>query len=122
MKKNIVRILIIMLALASCKNKIIADFEIKNNTGFNLDSLKIEPNIDEINKYISLEKGEKIEYKCDMTTIPKTDGGYQISFLINGKKKTLAFGYYSNGYPSEIITKIKIEKDTLLINQVFKKY
>ena len=122
MKKNIIRILIFTLILTSCSNKVVADFEIINNTEFNIDSLKIEPNISNVGKYISLKKGEKAEYKSDMTTIAKTDGDYQISFLVNGIIKTQVFGYYTNGYPLERITKIKIEKDTILINQVFEKY
>ncbi len=122
MKKNIIGILIFSLILTSCSNKVVADFEITNNTEFNIDSLNIEPNISDIGKYISPKKGEKVEYKSDMTTIPKTDGDYQISFLMNGVNKKQVFGYYTNGYPLERITKIKIEKDTILIDQVFEKY
>ena len=122
MKISKIGFLIITLILTSCENKVIADFEIINNTASNIDSLKIEPNIDEEKKYISLKKGEKAEYKSDMTTIPKTDGAYQISFLIDGNTKTEIFGYYTNGYPLESVTKIKIQKDTILIDQEFEKY
>ena len=122
MNQNIIGILIFTMILTSCSNKVVADFEIINNTEFNIDSLKIEPNICDVGKYISLKKGEKAEYKSDMTTIAKTDGAYQISFLVNGINKTQVFGYYTNGYPLERITKIKIEKDTILIDQVFEKY
>ena len=122
MKQNIIGILIFTMILTSCSNKVVADFEIINNTEFNIDSLKIEPNISDVGKYISLKKGKKAEYKSDMTTIAKTDGAYQISFLVNGINKTQVFGYFTNGYPLERITKIKIEKDTILIDQVFEKY
>ena len=122
MKKNIIIILILILTLTSCDNKVIADFEIMNNTEFNIDSLKIEPNTSDVGKYISLKKGEISEYKSDMTPIPKTDGDYQISFSVNGINKTQIFGYYTNGYPLEKITKIKIEKDTIVIDQIFGKY
>ncbi|WP_053971754.1 hypothetical protein [Mangrovimonas sp. ST2L15] len=122
MKQNIIGILVFTLILTSCSNKVVADFEIMNNTEFNIDSLKIEPNISDVGKYISLKEGEKAEYKSDMTTISKTDGAYQITFLVNGINKTQVFGYYTNGYPLEKITKIKIEKDTVLIDQVFDKY
>ncbi|MDG4946242.1 hypothetical protein NMK71_07440 [Weeksellaceae bacterium KMM 9713] len=119
--KKIIGILIFTLILTSCSDKVVADFEIMNNTEFNIDSLKIEPNISDVGKYISLKKGEKAVYKSDMTTIAKTDGAYQISFLVNGINKTQVFGYYTNGYPLERITKINIEKDTILIDQVFEK-
>lgn len=122
MKKNIIGILISILILTSCSNKVIAEFEIMNDTEFNIDSLKIEPNISNLGKYIFLKKGEKFQYKSDMTTIAKTDGSYEISFLVNGINKTQVFGYYTNGYPLERITKIKIEKDTIMIDQVFEKY
>ncbi len=122
MKKNILGVLLITLNLISCDYETIADFEIKNNTGFKIDSLKIEPNINKTQQYISLHKGDKIKYKCNMTSIPKVDGAYKISFLINGKYKSEIFGYYTNGSPLEKITKIKIERDTIIINQIFEKY
>lgn len=119
MKKNIIGVLIITFLLTSCTHKVIAEFKITNNTEYNIDSLKIEPNINLTEKYISLEQGETSSYQADMTSIPKTDGGYQISFLINKQKETQVFGYYTNGYPLEKRTKIIIEKDTILIDQVF---
>jgi len=119
LSKILLGISVVLLIMTACTTSVIANFEVANHTAFDIDSLKIEPNISEIGKFISLKKNKKAAYKSDMTTIAKTDGAYQISFLINGKKKTQIFGYFSNGYPSEIITKIEIEKDTILINQVF---
>ena len=119
MIKYIIGFFITVSTLISCNNKEVAEFKITNNTDYKIDSLKIEPNIIETGKYISLKKGEEVKYKSDMTTIAKTDGAYQISFLINGKNKKQVFGYYTNGYPLEKITEIKIEKDTILIKQIF---
>ena len=80
MKNQIIGILAALLTLCSCDNRVVADFEITNNTELRIDSLKIEPNIREQRKYISLEPSEMVIYKADMTTIAKTDGAYIISF------------------------------------------
>lgn len=121
MKRSIIGLLILSFISTSCSNKVVADFEITNNTEFTIDSLKVEPNLSDKGKYISLKKGEKTKYKSDMTSIDKIDGAYQISFLLNGISKTEVFGYYSNGYPLERITKIEIEKDTILFDQILEK-
>lgn len=121
---KIMGFLIMILLLTSCSHKVIADFQVTNNTEFDIDSLKIEPNINEATKYISLKKGEMVEYKSDMTTIAKVDGGYTISFIIDGENKVQNFGYYTNGnpLPFEEITKIEIKNDTILIEQILKDY
>ncbi len=122
MQKNLIIFFGILLLFLSCDDPVTADFEIINNTGIKIDSLVIEPNINEKGKYISLMPAEKVEYKADMTTIAQIDGPYFISFNSNTEKRTQMFGYYTNGYPQEKITKIKIEKDTILINQIYGEY
>ena len=113
MKKHLIGIIIISLTFISCNNRVLADFEIINNTGLRIDSLKIEPMVISDGKYISLNSNEKAEYKADMTGIEKIDGSYRISYLQNGEIKIKDFGYYTNGYPTEKLTSIKIEKDTI---------
>ena len=41
---------------------------------------------------------------------------------INEENKIKDFGYYTNGYPLEKITKIEIQGDTILIDQIFSSY
>ena len=122
MKENLIGIFLILFSLYSCNNRVIADFEITNKTGVKIDSLKIEPMVVSKGKFISLEPNEKAEYKADMTGIAKIDGSYQLSYQQNGETFIKNFGYYSNGYPSDYLTRIEIEKDTLKFEAEFEKY
>jgi len=122
MRIKILGLIIMILVWTSCTSKVIANFEIVNNTGHEIDSLKIEPNTSEMGKFISIKKEGKVKYKSDMTGIMKVDGAYELSFLLNKQKKTMWFGYYTNGYPLEKVTKIVMERDTILINQIFGNY
>ena len=108
--------------MISCNSQVVADFEITNDTGLRIDSLKIEPMVISDGIYISIDSNEKVKYKSDMTGIPNTDGSYRISYRQNGLTKTKDFGYYTNGYPTEKLTRIKIEKDTLKFDFEFGKY
>ncbi|MBC2844815.1 hypothetical protein [Winogradskyella flava] len=115
MKKNTLKILVILLILSSCNNKVEAIFKISNQTGFEIDSLKIEPMVIQDGKYISLKPEEEIKYSSDMTGIAKIDGNYRISYHQNGETIVKDFGYYTNGYPLEDLTIIEILSDTILI-------
>ncbi|EDP71766.1 hypothetical protein FBALC1_04742 [Flavobacteriales bacterium ALC-1] len=121
MKKYLITT-IIFLTLLSCDNKVIADFEITNNTGFKIDSLKVEPMVILNGDYISLNKNETKLYKADMTGIVKTDGSYRLTYHQKGKTKIEDFGYYTNGYPTEKLTMIVVEVDTLKFNAEFENY
>ena len=58
-----------------------------------------------------------------MTNLPKVDGDYLLTFKKNQANKEIKrFGYFTNGYPLEEITKIQIDKDTVLIDQIFDNY
>ncbi len=122
MKVNLIGMILILLTLTSCNNRVIADFEITNSTGIKIDSLKIEPMVVSEGKFISLKPNEKVEYKADMTGIAKVDGSYRLSYQQNGETIIKDFGYYSNGYPSDYLTRIEIEKDTLRFEAKFEKY
>jgi hypothetical protein len=122
MKNRLIGILIFIVTLTSCENRVIADFEITNKTGLKIDSLKIEPMVISDGKYISLNSNEKIEYKADMTGIAKIDGSYRLSYKQNGQLIVKDFGYYTNGYPTEKLTRIEIEKDTLKFDMEFGNY
>ena len=122
MKKKLIGIFLMLLCLTSCSNRVTADFEITNSTGIKIDSLKIEPMVVSEGKFISLEPNEKAEYKADMTGIAKIDGSYRLSYKQNGETIIKNFGYYSNGYPSDYLTRIEIKKDTLKFDAEFEKY
>lgn len=122
MKSKLIGIVIIFLTFTCCNNRVIADFEITNNTGLKIDSLKIEPMVVSEGKYISLKPNEKLEYKADMTGIAKIDGSYRLSYKQDGELIIKGFGYYTNGYPTEKLTRIEIEKDTLLLDFEFGNY
>lgn len=122
MKNKLIGIIVLFFTLTSCSNRVTADFEITNKTGLKIDSLNIEPMVVSEGKYISLNTNEKVEYKADMTGITKTDGSYRLSYKQNGETIIKGFGYYSNGYPSEKITRIEIEKDTLKFDYEFGNY
>mgnify|MGYP006101046779 CR=1 FL=1 len=122
MKGNLIGILLVFLTLTSCNNRVIAEFEITNSTGIEIDSLKIEPMVVSEGKFISLKPNEKSEYKADMTGISKIDGSYRLSYQQNGETIIKDFGYYSNGYPSDYLTRIEIEKDTVKFDAEFEKY
>jgi hypothetical protein len=104
----------------SCSSKVEAVFEIKNSTNQGIQNLTIKPDAYE-NNHISIEPHSKAILKTDMTNLPKVDGSYYLSFQSNDKFRELYFGYYSNGYPSESITRIDIHFDTIIIKQEFKK-
>jgi PBP1b-binding outer membrane lipoprotein LpoB len=122
MKNIIIRILIFILILNSCDNRVIADFEVTNTTEFKIDSLKIEPMVISDGQYISLKPIETVKYKADMTGIAKADGSYRLSYKQNGELIITDFGYYTNGYPTEKLTRIKIEVDTVKFDAEFRNY
>jgi hypothetical protein len=110
--KKSIPILLFFLFI-SCDSKTIAEFKVTNNTNFKIDSLLIRPNVSLIEKYVSIKPNETYIYKADMTTIPKCDGSYLLSYKIKSKHFKEGFGYYTNGYPCESGTEIKIEFDTI---------
>ena len=105
--------------LLSCKNDTIAKFEIVNTTKERIDSFHILPANSKDN-FIQVEPNEKISYDINMTDVPKVDGNYQLSFKSKTKAVFIPFGYYSNGYPMESITRIIIHPDTVLIKPEYK--
>ena len=105
---------ILILSSCSFNSKVEAVFEITNSTNQVIDSLTIQPDENE-NNHISLEPHSKMTFKTNMTKLPKVDGSYYLSFKGNDTLRGLNFGYYSNGYPAESITRINIQADTILI-------
>ena len=119
MKGILIGVFILIFTLSSCDNEVTAEFVVINKTEFKIDSLKIEPMVNSNGKYIYLKPNENVKYKADMTGIPKTDGSYRLSYKQNGELKVKDFGYYTNGYPTEKLTKIYIEVDSLKFDMEF---
>ncbi|QLG45213.1 hypothetical protein [Costertonia aggregata] len=120
--KKTVTLTVILVSLLSCNFKSTALFELKNESGYQIDSLKIEASGVANTNYVTIASGGALDYEVDMTHTPKTDGHYIITYIIHGKSKSTPFGYYTNGTPLEVLQKIKITKDSLIFDAEFKKY
>lgn len=116
--------IIAILLLSSCSSEIKAKFEIENRTTHIIDSINIKSFDHKRNsQFINLEPGEIEIYWLDMTELPKVDGDYLLTFKRNRTNKVIKrFGYFTNGYPLEKLTKIQIEKDTVIIDQILDDY
>jgi hypothetical protein len=107
------------MGFASCQNTVKAKFEIINNSSQTIDSLCIEPNISTHGKYISVCPNETITYLTDMSTIPKIDGSFNLIFKQGSLRSVKSFGYYTNGYPLEKLTRIYIYPDTIKFDFIY---
>ena len=111
--------LLCLIIIVSCKNETIAKFEIANTTEESIDSFYILPDNIKDN-FIQVKPNTKVSYNINMTDLPKVDGSYRLSFKSKTKAVSIPFGYYSNGYPMESITRIIINPDTVLIKPEYK--
>ncbi|WP_179352695.1 hypothetical protein [Winogradskyella vidalii] len=118
--KNSLGYLFIIATLYSC-NYNEAKFIITNNSGFNIDSLRITP--DSKKEYISLKKGEEVVHYIEMDDL-NSDGSYLICFRNLDTKATTKqqFGYYNKGSQIEKNIMITIQKDTILTKSNFNKF
>jgi len=117
-----ISVLLVLMGLTSCQNTVKSKFEIVNKSNQTIDSLSIEPNVSKQVKLVSVNSGETKVYLADMSNIPNVDGSYTLTFKIGAKRKIKSFGYYSNGYPSEKLTIITIEPDTIKFKFIISKY
>jgi hypothetical protein len=124
--KIFLNIFAITLIIVSCNYSVKAKFEITNKTNRVVDSIGINSSGHKENSnFITLKPEETKTYWLDMTDLPKIDGDYLLTFKGSEKYYTVykRFGYFTNGYPLEEKTKIKIYNDTLIIfDQIFNKY
>ena len=128
MQKISAKIFLIIVAtmlFISCDSDIRAKFEITNNSEFTIDSLNIKSfDHEQTSENISIKPNERKIYFMDMTNLPKVDGDYLLSFKRgkNGIKEVKRFGYFTNGYQIEKLTKIKIESDTVIFDNIYYNY
>ena len=112
----------IQLKKAKCYS-VSSNYEIENRTEWTLDSFQIVPNGYKNENYIEIPAKATRKFITDMSTIKKIDGHYDLSFKKgSGQNEFMEFGYYTNGYPLEKVTRIVIEQDTIIINQEFDNY
>lgn len=120
--KNIGYIIFTVIIFYSCQSSIKAKFEITNKTEISIDSINIKSFDHNPNSiFLKLEPGQSQTYWLDMTDLPKVDGDYLLTYkdsIINYHR----FGYFTNGFPMEKVTNIFIEKDTVIIDQIYDKY
>lgn len=116
--------ILILIFLSSCQSEIKAKFVIKNMTDNTIDSINIKSFDHENNSnFIQIKPGDSNIYWLDMTDLPKADGDYLLTFKRNHTYTEMErFGYFTNGYPLEEVTNIRIEKDTVIIEQLFDHY
>ena len=99
-----------------------ARFIIVNRSGSDIDSIRIEPDID--SKIMRVKSSDSINYYSNMTNLPKVDGAYSFRFRKTHSKKMqwFGFGYFTNGYPLEDYTRIIVFADTVLVQQHLSNY
>ncbi len=118
--------LIVGLFMCGCvskgsENENDAHFEIINNTGECIDSLYISLGRPDgpINKYISLQNGERASYMVDMS-ISEGDGSFKIGYTKCDQPDSTEvfyyFGYFTNGSVDEEVMKIELEDTVIHIN------
>ena len=112
--------------LSSCMDGNKAKFEISNATPFLIDSLCVESTNPvtrqagyKTRQLLSLHPQQNKVYLLDLGK-ETNDGSYLLSFITNGERKSQAFGYYTNGYVVEKVTKIQIASDSIFIQPVYK--
>ncbi|MBQ4913525.1 hypothetical protein J8L85_03695 [Maribacter sp. MMG018] len=115
--RKIVFVSFFLIFFSSCvKNGV--TFEVKNQSGIQIDSVHItngyssvvESNIGNGKSYsifLPFDKGIKI----------RGDGSYQIRIYNKTSNREMNFGYFSNGIPLAEEYEILIEKDTILFHE-----
>ncbi len=117
MKKLIFLSLII---LSSCgKSRI--NFTVKNNSDIVFDSVVVSGlgRFKIVNFQPNTEVFDFIDWSNSKT---RTDGGYQIKLYENGTIRYKAFGYFSNGIPSDSKYYIEVQKDTIIVKAITEKH
>ena len=111
-------ILLATISSFSCSNNLGNNFEIKNDTSFEIDSVIVTNGIHQV-KLKELKANEKrigfIDFKIGN---PKHDGNYEVKVYNKKQRLKELFGYYSNGMPSNSEFEIILKKDTIVINEI----
>lgn len=111
--KSIFNLSIVMVILFSSCTQNHGNFEIINNSDFDLDSVTIQPDANK--QFVNVPKGTKSTIITNMDEA-KTDGSYMISYKNLNTKKYVEhkFGYYTNGNQIEENIKVTIQNDTVI--------
>ncbi|WP_242130822.1 hypothetical protein [Aestuariivivens marinum] len=106
-----------LFVIMSCQYGV--NFNIENKTPNNIDSLIISNGFNSI-KLLDIElNAEKQGFLDFNKENPNLDGSFYIEIFSKESIRKKGFGYYSNGGPSNSCFNIKIEKDTIIIKEIF---
>lgn len=109
-----------MAIFNSCLTNKIAHFEILNESSITIDSIKVSCSGTDYKQKSTLKNvlPNQIEsITLDMNNIKKVDGNYFVELYIKNNKIEKAFGYYTNGMPTNSIYSLFVKKDTILIRE-----
>lgn len=126
MKKSIIlycAFIVTSLSLMSCKFDKSNDFLVVNKSGIIIDSAAISCSGKDYkykSKFIKLLNNDSVVTTLDMNNIKKNDGNYYIKLYFGESIVNKAFGYYSNGNPTNSIYKLIVKKDTIIVSEIMK--
>ena len=92
-------IITLVCGLISCNNKPSIKFEVTNKSIDLIKNVQISCTGCQNIETLEFNDKNRIKYRLDMSSIPKTDGNYKIVFYRDGETESKAFGYYTNGHP-----------------------
>ena len=125
--KKFIRLTILIICVLTlfytCHNNKVADFEVINESKSIIDSVKIScsgTNYRNKSVITKLLPKERSTLTLNMNDVKKIDGNYFIEIFKKAKNTNKAFGYYSNGCPTNSIYKLIIKKDTILVKERMK--
>jgi len=119
---NKIIFIILLVFLFSCKDSPGKEVEITviNKTETYIDSIVVTNWIEDA-KVNRINMKDSMEFNLGFENIKvKGDGSYGISYYLNDKKYFNAFGYYSNGIPTNSTYTIQIYNDTLIVKEQMK--
>ena len=118
--KKLIICFVIMVAFNSCQTNKTAHFEILNDSNQTIDSIKISCSGTDYKQKTTVRKiipNQSEAIILDMNEVKKVDGNYFMELYVDNHKKVKAFGYYSNGMPSNSVYSLLIKNDTILIRE-----
>jgi len=119
--RNILTLLIFIILCLSC-NSGKSEFVVTNKQNEEIDSIKIsasDKNYIYNDKTYNLIIDNTSYLSIDMTKTDKVDGNYKIEVYKSNTVREKVFGYYSNGITSEVIYKIRIFNDSIIIDEEY---
>lgn len=117
---KIVQFILIISLFFSCKSNNSAHFSITNDSPNTIDSLRISSSgSDYTNKVVvkNVLPKSNSTIELNMNDVPKFDGNYFIEVFVKESKREKAFGYYTNGTPTNSTYILSITKDSIIVSE-----